>query len=256
MTIKTELKIYKAIITAMAVSVLGGLGMGISYFSHYDEMEQSRFESTMYDMSLALTGSSKRIIRQRPVVDPAITANREAAVPSTDKFAESGQFDAVTTIEPGVGDDIINLYRQYSNVVPKQFVQAVIDDGWKIELTNLDAANGVSDNLYHISSADFENKVIRLAGSQRGAISLLHELGHVFAMEYAVDELTDAGITTIMYPEFDKAYSRIGYDSPYIYMNRDEIEASLFYDFLLYPEEMQASVPTIYQCYTDAMSNI
>ncbi len=170
--------------------------------------------------------------------------------------------ESITTYSNGVTDDQINEYRFYISLLPDEFTNALVRDGYTITLFDAEDiiyAEDVPEGFTREGYTNLVDKEVCLNADNLKQCTI-HELGHVLAYNYGLNEIIkdkDPGLfSDVCNNEAQEVYGHNAHNSLYIYLNPDEIIADFLYEYICYPRELEASAPVLYGCYEEALNNL
>lgn len=152
--------------------------------------------------------------------------------------------DEITAVDESADEKYVELYRRQAALLPSKVVDMLYKYGWRIELTG-ENLGGDEGRWSGVGYTDFYNHLIKINTDMESKTTLYHEIGHIL-YEYG------------LYKRFDKAdiddelsvvFCHDVSGSSYIYGDYYEQIAELFYDFILYPEDLKTQSPVIYEIF-------
>ena len=151
-------------------------------------------------------------------------------------------------MEQGVKYDTYKYVLNCINTMPDEFIDRMTADGWTVIIQpGYEIKSDYSDeyeNMVSIGQTIYEDKLVLLA-EDGIEDTVYHEFGHVLA-QYADDELDKAGLYDFGNEELATLCCHSADGSLYVYLTPVEQIAESFYDYILYPQEMQEQAPTLY----------
>lgn len=161
----------------------------------------------------------------------------------------------------------------FMDAIPAGIVDKLVSDGWKIIITNQNTVKyypqpeifaGWSPDRYPGGFCSNPAKLIVVQyydGSNKTAIDLTHEIGHMVFGKYGFglintvnsinDVRQDNSLTTITRnSELGKVISH-EHGTSYIYGDANELYADVLIEYIYYPLELKELAPTIFGIYND-----
>lgn len=155
-----------------------------------------------------------------------------------------------------------HLTMAYLSHVPSEVLDALQEKGWTIILTTDEQDEYICDlpNGKHIYGyTEYKtHRIVLEAYDDTIGLSALHELGHALYVEYLVPVFRINGIFTHDAEALTNIYYHDGYNTPYVREQIQEAIAQSFYEFVCYPEQLQAEAasPTVYQIWRDLITKL
>lgn len=152
------------------------------------------------------------------------------------------------------------LAMEYLSHVPPEVLDVLQEKGWTIILTTDEQDEYICDlpngkHMYGYTEYKTHRIVLEAYDDMLG-LSALHELGHALYVEYLVPVFRLNGIFTHDADEMTSIYYHDGYNTPYIREQIQEAIAQSFYEYICYPQQLQAASPTIFQLWRDLITKL
>ena len=159
-------------------------------------------------------------------------------------------------------EDVLNEFYSGLAEIPEPLVEYMYREGWTVKI--VDEISYVSPINGYITAGltNYTNREILILSNDscngQMKFTLIHEFGHVFHNKSGLrDILLDMGIDDFCDEELYNVFLHTGNaGSVYIYYNYDEEVAEMLNEYLLYPDELKAQSPRLYEAYKEAFENL
>jgi hypothetical protein len=235
--------------TTFTIVVLGIIAssFGVGYFKNRPA------DNTLSSSYVAIERTETNAVSEAEKAEQARTLDRarELAEQATTLSPLLDISQVENNAKYDVDEYVLNI-TTYLFVLPDKVYNQLISDGWKIILTESDESTAT---LY--GRTNHRTKEIYLYADHLGfEWATLHEIGHVLYRHYAMDAFNAAGIRTCNAEELTAIYFHEGENRDYITGKTQEAIAQSYVEYLLYPAELKACSPTVYNIWWDTTAAI